>query len=152
MDDLLLLYALNGVADEPAARAIAELYSPPRVTAELKEVRKRCPGMGLVPGATFDLQEDEDGVAYDVLRASDRRRIRERVARGRPFLVVGSPPCTDWCFYNVHANHKRMAPTELRRRRIERQVTIRFAVEVYCLQLAGGRHFLHNHPAGTTSW
>ena len=29
VDDLLLLYALNGVADEPAARAIAELYSPP---------------------------------------------------------------------------------------------------------------------------
>ena len=52
--DLLLLYALNGVADEPAARAIAELYSPTRVATELKEVRKRCPGMGLAPGATFD--------------------------------------------------------------------------------------------------
>ena len=95
MDDLLLLYALNGVADEPAAKAIAELYSPPRVTVELREVRRRCPGMGLVPGATFDLQEDENGVAYDVLKASDRQRIRERVARDRPFLVVGSPPCTD---------------------------------------------------------
>ena len=58
VNDLLLLYALNGVADEPAAKAIAELYSPPRVTAELKETRKRCPGMGLVPGATFDLYED----------------------------------------------------------------------------------------------
>ena len=53
VDDLLLLYALSGVADEPAARAIAELYSPPRVTAELRELRRRCPGMGLAPGATF---------------------------------------------------------------------------------------------------
>ena len=65
VDDLLLLYALNGVADEPAARAIAELYSPPRVTVELRHMRRRCPGMGLVPGATFDLCEDEHGVAYD---------------------------------------------------------------------------------------
>ena len=28
VDDLLLLYALNGVADAAAAKAIAELYSP----------------------------------------------------------------------------------------------------------------------------
>ena len=67
------------------------------MTAELKEYRKRCPGMGLVPGATFDLHADEDGVAYGVLKAVGRQRIRERVARDRPFLVVGSPPCTDWC-------------------------------------------------------
>ena len=51
--------------------------------------------MGLVPGATFDLCEDEFGVTYDVLKAADRQRIRTRVARDRPFLVVGSPPCTD---------------------------------------------------------
>ena len=76
VDDLLLLYALNGVADAAAAKAIAELYSPPRVTAELQKVRRRCPGMGLVPGATFDLQEDEHGVAYDARKASGRQRIR----------------------------------------------------------------------------
>ena len=150
--DLLLLYALKGVTDARAADAIAELYSPPRVTVELRRMRRRCPGMGLVPGATFDLHEDEDGVAYDVLTAVDRQRIRERAARGRPFLVVGSPPCTDWCYYNVQVNHRHMAPAELRRRLIERQVTLRFAVEVYCLQLVGGRHFLHAHPVGATSW
>ena len=97
MDGLLLLYALNGVADAAAAKAIAELYSPPRVTAELRKVRRRCPGMGLVPGATFDLAEDEFGVTYDVLKAADRQRIRARVARDQPSVVVGSPPCTDWC-------------------------------------------------------
>ena len=91
VDDLLLLYALNGVADAVAAKAIAELYSPPRVTAELRKVRRRCPGMGLVPGATFDLAEDEFGVAYDGLKAADRQRIRTRVARGQPFVVVAPP-------------------------------------------------------------
>ena len=108
--------------------------------------------MGLVPGATFDLCEDEHGVAYDALEASDRQRIRKRVRRDKPFLVVGSPPCTDWCFYNVGINHKKMAPEELKRRLIEREVHLRFAAEIYCMQLAGGRHFLHEHPLGATSW
>ena len=108
--------------------------------------------MALVPGVTFDLYEDEQGVAYDVLKAADRQRNRARVSRDRPLLVVGSPPCTDWCWYNVHANHKRMPAAELRRRLVERQVALRFAVEIYCLQLAGGRHFLHEHPVGATSW
>ena len=71
VDDLLLLYTLKGVADAAAAKAIAELYSPPRVTAELQKVRRRCPGMGLVPGATFDLCEGEHGAAYDVLKVVD---------------------------------------------------------------------------------
>ena len=108
--------------------------------------------MGLVPGATFDLAEDEFGATYDVVKAADRQRIRARVARDQPFLVVGSPPCTDWCWYNVSINHRRMPAQELRRRLVERQVTLRFAVEIYCLQLAAGRHFLHEHPLGATSW
>ena len=61
--ELLQLYALNGVRDAAAARAVAELYSPPRVTTELARMRRRVPGMALVPGATFDLEEDENGVA-----------------------------------------------------------------------------------------
>ena len=76
VDDLLRLYAQNGVTDAAAARAVAELYSPPRVTTELKRMRGRVPGMALVPGATFDLEEDENGVAYDALQAVGRQRIR----------------------------------------------------------------------------
>ena len=34
-NDLLCLYALNGVPDASAAKAVVELYSPPRVTKEL---------------------------------------------------------------------------------------------------------------------
>ena len=115
-------------------------------------MRARCPGMGIVPGATFDLYEDQEGVADDVLKAEDRQRIRTMVSRDKPLLVVGCPPCTDWCFYNVVLNHPRMPVAELRRRLIERQVTLQFAAEIYCLQLAGGRHFLHEHPVGAVSW
>ena len=59
--ELLQLYALNGVPDARASRSVAELFSPPRVTKELKKLKRRVPGMGLVPGSTFDLQEDENG-------------------------------------------------------------------------------------------
>ena len=150
--ELLQLYALNGVRDAAAARAVAELYSPPRVTKELKRMRRRVPGMALVPGATFDLEEDENGVAYDVLRAEDRQRIRERITRDRPYLVVGSPKCTDYSALTVNLQHPKMSERELRRRLVEREVLLRFAVEIYCLQLAAGRHFLHEHPRGARSW
>ena len=29
---------------------------------------------------------------------------------------------------------------------------LRFAVEIYCIQLAAGRHFLHEHPRDAVSW
>ena len=122
VNDLLILYALNGVPDVPAGRAVMELYSPPRVTKELKKLRRRVPGMRLVPGATFDLDEDEFGQSYDVLRAADRERIRARVHRDKPFLVVGSPKCTDYCWFNTNVNHHRMQPEELKRRLVEREV------------------------------
>ena len=150
--DLLELYACNGVPDAKAEDAVAELFSVPRVTAELKRRRARCPGLGLVPGATFDLQQDEHGRAYDVLKREDRDRIRRRIARDKPFLVIGSPPCVDWTFFNETINHQKMTPEEVRRRKVEREIHLRFAVEIYCMQLAGGRHFVHEHPAAASSW
>ena len=130
VEELLELYALNGVRDAAANRAVVELYSPPRVTAELKQMRRRVPGMALVPGATFDLEEDEHGVAYDALKAVDRQRIRERVLRDQPYLVVGSPKCTDYSSLTVNLQHPRMTEAEVKRRLAEREVLLRFAVEM----------------------
>ena len=50
------------------------------------------------------------------------------------------------------AHRQRMAPAELKRRLVEREVILRFAVEIYVKQLAAGRHFLHEHPRGASSW
>ena len=130
VDELLQLYALNGVRDAAANRAVAELYSPPRVTAELKRRHRLVPGMALVPGATFDLEEDENGQSYDVLKAADRQRIRDRVIRDEPFIVIGSPKCTDYSSLTVNLQHPKMTEVELRRRLVEREVMLRFAVEM----------------------
>ena len=31
-------------------------------------------------------------------------------------------------------------------------MVLEFSIEIYALQLGAGRHFLHEHPAGTSSW
>ena len=124
---------------------VAELYSPPRVTATL-------PKLGLAAGSTFDLHADEAGVAWDFTRPSDRKRAWDRLRAEEPFLVVGSPPCTMFSRLQLNLNARKMGKIEWERRRREAEVLLIFAVAVYRLQVQGGRHFLHEHPAGATSW
>jgi hypothetical protein len=128
-----------------APAKISELYSPPRVTALL-------PKLGLVAGSTFDLCADVAGVAWDFTRPDDRRRALERIRAEEPFLVVGSPPCTMFSRLQLNLNAKKMGKEVWEKRRREAEVLLVFAAVVYKLQVQAGRHFLHEHPAGATSW
>jgi hypothetical protein len=130
--------------------AVAELYSPPRVTAALP--RPSAHASGLVAGSTFDLIADESGVAWDFTRPSDRRRAWDRLRAEKPYLVVGSPPCTMYSRLQVNLNAQKMDKARWESRLREAEVLLTFAAAVYKMQLLGGRHFLHEHPAGATSW
>ena len=142
--EMLLVW---GVSRGDAEAKVVELFSPPRVTAALGTL----PCMTLVGGPTFDLRCDANGVAWDFRRKADRQRAREQIRRERPFLLIGSPPCT--AFSAVQAlNRERLGPEELRRRRAEAMVLLGFSVELYWDQLRNGRHFLHEHPATASSW
>eukprot|EP00969_Alexandrium_andersonii_P212813 9397014-Alexandrium_andersonii.AAC.1 len=68
------LFAIHGCELREATLKVVELYSPPRATRELKSrsLGRRYPLFG--PGATFDLQVNEEGVAYDFLQARGRQR------------------------------------------------------------------------------
>jgi hypothetical protein len=136
--------------------AVAELYSPPRVTAILPRPSvsgHRVPGRsGLVAGSSFDLQVDEAGVAWDFTRPSDRKRAWDRLRAEKPFLVVGSPPCTMFSQLQLNLNAKKMGKVKWEERRKEAEVLLVFAVAVYRQQVQEGRHFLHEHPANATSW
>ncbi len=123
---------------------VVELYSPPRVTQALPV------GTGLVAGSTFDLHADVDGVRWDFEKPQDRKRAWERIRAEEPFLVVGSPPCTMFSSLQNLSAKKGTAEWEKRRRAAE--VLLVFAAAVYKLQVLAGRHFLHEHPAGATSW
>jgi hypothetical protein len=45
-----------------------------------------------------------------------------------------------------------MSENEVRRRKVEAETLLEFAIEVYEHQIRHGRHFIHEHPASATSW
>jgi hypothetical protein len=67
-------------------------------------------------------------------------------------MVIGSPPCTAFCSYNERLNFRKMDPAVVRKKRIEANILLDFAMEIYELQLKNKRHFLHEHPASASSW
>jgi hypothetical protein len=94
----------------------------------------------------------KDGKSWDFLKAADRAKARKLISQEKPYIVIGSPPCTGFCSFNERLNYKRMSGAEEQRRKTEANVLLDFALEVYEHQLRYGRHFLHEHPASATSW
>ena len=141
------LFLLHGVSPCLAQHKVTELFSPPRVNLQLRSM----PHLGLDCGTTFDLERDAQGVQWNFLRADDRARCRKQIAEEKPFVVIGSPPCTMFSSLQIF-NGKFMASTDGKRRLAEAHVLLNFAIDIYFMQLSGGRHFLHEHPAGARSW
>merc|ERR1712242_435708 len=125
------LLRVTGVSRGDAVAKVSELFSPPRVAAELG----RLPVMSLVGGSCFDLRCDANGVAWDFTKAADRERARAQIRREKPFLVVGSPPCTEFSSVQ-NLNRRPFSAAEARRRRAEAMILLGFALEVYQLQLS----------------
>ena len=138
---------ITGVSPGDARAKIVELYSPPRVTSEAATL----PGLSLAGGSTFDLRADANGRSWDFRLESDRRKARAQIAREKPFLVIGSPPCTAFSILQA-LNKKRVTGAVRARQLAEAQVLLGFAIEIYEMQLRAGRHFLHEHPASASSW
>ena len=125
-----------------------EVFSPPRVTARAA----KFPKFGVLPGGAFDLRPGPDGRVWNFDRAGDRAEAERRIEQSQPYLLIGSPPCTDWSSFNIRLNHKRMDPREVADRRRRARVHLEFVAKLYLKQLARGAHFLHEHPASADSW
>ena len=110
----------------------------------------RLNGIGV--GSTFDLRPNKYGDSYDLTTAGDRAKVRSILRTERPYLVIGCPPCTEFCQTQRNWNHPRMAPEEVKRRLIEAHIHLQFSEEIYRFQLHRGKHFLHEHPASAASW
>jgi hypothetical protein len=93
-------------------------------------------------GLTFALCMGHDGKFWNFLQASDRARARKLISQEKPFIVIGSPPCTDFSSWNMRSNHKRMSEEEVRRRKAEEQAEtlLGFAIEVHERQMCHGHH------------
>ena len=61
---------------------------------------------------------DEEGNWWYFSKAEHRARVRRRLDKEEPFMVVGPPPCVDFCVLNQNCNHKKMDPERVRRRMI----------------------------------
>jgi len=132
-----------------ARRMVAEVYSPPRVT----EMLKSLPSLRLIPGFALDLTtlDESDGMPWDFRIAEKRRRAAALVTVQKPMLVVGSPSCKEFCSWQALNDYKR-DPEEVRRLRVEAELHMNFVAELYKIQHAAGRYFLHEHPWQASSW
>ena len=115
--DLLLT---TGVSPGDAQAKVVELYSP-RVTVELGRLLRAS----LVGGSPFDSRADASRSLWDVRRLEHRRPARAQIARVRPYLVVGSPPCTEFSRLQNRCSGRRSV-AERRRRLVEARVLIAF--------------------------
>eukprot|EP00969_Alexandrium_andersonii_P370629 15477722-Alexandrium_andersonii.AAC.1 len=71
---------------------------------------ERRPRLEVLPAGAFDLRLGPGGASWDFDRAEDRDRAIRILGAERPFVVAGSPPCTDWRGLNTYVNHTRMDP------------------------------------------
>jgi len=134
---------LARVLVELGAVDLAEIYSPARSG-------RKCAAYGLRPGFAIDLTTTKpDGMHWDLDRPEDKELLKELQRTEEPYIVIGSPPCTEFSSL-MRLNY---GPEELARRQEEFGMPhLRTAVETYKRQLACGKHFLHEHPATASSW
>ena len=124
---------------------IAEVYSPPRVVTVAEAA-------GLRGGFSLDLTVPYQGEYWDFTKKSCRDRALDLLRKDRPYLLIGSPPCTAWSnLQNLNACRPGgAAKVEAGKRRA--RVHLLFCARLYREQLEAGRYFLHEHPKSATSW
>ncbi len=129
---------------------VLEIYSPPRVTAEIRRQRHRY----LLPGFAFDLTtvDHDDGEPWDFTRKDKREKARALLRRQRPLLLIGSPMCTAFSTWQYLNARKYKDPNAKLKAKIQAQLHMHFVVSLHCEQLEAGRYFLHEHPRWATSW
>ena len=93
-----------------------------------------------------------DNVPWDFNRKSDRKLARGIIDSKSPRWVIGSPPCTAFSQWNIGLNKDKMDPVERLQRLQEGKRHLSFSCAMYRRQINSGNYFLHEHPAGASSW
>jgi len=149
-EEVRRLCLVAGMTENEAGGVVTELFSPPRLNRRLQAGPRRA---GLLPGTSFDLIRDEvTGEQWNFFAAGHRRRCWQRLKQEDPWVVIGSPPCTSFCRFNFALNYPRMNPQDVKRRKAEGMILVRFALDIYLWQLRRGRYFMHEHPESAVSW
>ena len=121
---------------------VTEVFSPPRVASAAAE-------LGLIPGSSLDLK-----TGWDFSKQQDRRRAIDLIKTQKPFMIIGSRPCTTFSVLQGLNQYKNGAEwnESFQRRKQEAIRHVEFCAALYRLQSASGRYWLHEHPNGASSW
>jgi hypothetical protein len=128
---------------------VSEIYSPPRVTAELK----RKPREHLVPGFALDLAvvDPDDSKPWDFSDCRPQDKAMKMVRTQPPYMVIGSQECKAFCTFMTLNGPRSRNPEAIMKARAKAILHIEFMIRICCEQLGDGRYFLHGHPAYATS-
>ena len=131
---------------------VSEIYSPPRITQELKIRRSKF--RNLAPGLAFDLtvKDPDDGQPWDFSLKSKRDKARRILQESKPILLIGSPMCTAFSTWQRINWAKTDRPEEMRRAHFQACAHMQFVAQLYLDQILDGRYFLHEHPKHASSW
>ena len=149
-DDIFSQKLLGSIGYFQAKTVISEIYSPPRVTAEIR----RSKGEFLTPGLALDItvNDPDDNQPWDFDVHEKREKAREILRKQRPYLLIGSPMCTAFSSWQ-RLNEVRLGNTpEARAAKANAIEHVNFVVSLYLEQVQAGRYFLHEHPRSASSW
>ena len=127
---------------------MAEVYSPPRIVTVAEAA-------GLRGGFSLDLTTPYMGERWDFTKKSCREKAMELVRQDKPYLLIGSPPCTKFSILQNLVRGKGL--THEQRDKFERDLAqavkhVNFCVKLYHRQRVRGRYYLHEHPLTATIW
>ena len=131
---------------------VSEIYSPPRITQELKSRRSKF--RNLAPGLAFDLtvKDPDDGQPWDFSLKSKRDKARRILQETKPMLLIGSPMCTHFSTWQRLNWARTNRPEEMRKAYVQACAHMQFVAQLYLDQILDGRYFLHEHPKYASSW
>ena len=144
MREALAMYRREG-AD------VVELYSQPRIAQE--SALRRYGGTTLRAGWSLDLtmRNPSTGKPWDLSDKDTQKEVMKLVVESKPFVLIGSPPCTAFSQLQGLNNFKR-DPDVVRKELAEACAHIAFCFELYEVQRRAGRYFMHERPSSASSW
>ena len=94
---------------------------------------------------------DDEGNPWDFSLPHQRTKAMGLLKKDKPLFLVACPMCGP--FSNINdLNYGKMNDEDIRAKLQDAMMHIRFALSLCLMQLAEGRMFMFEHPAGASSW
>eukprot|EP00435_Cladocopium_sp_Y103_P009169 s1995_g2.t1 len=129
----------KGVLKGMKQLVVAEVFSPPRVSAEAEK-------MGHRSGGAFDLE-----TGYDLRKSKDRRKAMQHLRQEDPDLVIICPPCGPFSALQ-HLNVAQHGYKTLQFKLAEGREYLKFGMRIYEWQARRGKSAVFEHPALSAAW